>query len=460
MSSSHSAGPTKGNLAERFRRVMETSQRAQEEPDYTKMTLEELGQSVITFGEAKKGQTYEKVLQGDQSYVTWFTTKFAGSQKYPHRRFLFYVQKFVEQAETIQVTAQPKSRPAPKSNPHMMVHLTDEDTPVPEVSDDENTYVGSHRGTASTDLPTGKPSEPEDQQSRSGDGTDRWTASGTDSSPEGRGRTVGSAAVTPICNSDTAGQVTSHDVPTTSTEVEECIDVEFFQDCFTSNHMTDNHIRHEMWSYWCKRFHVSNLQQVQQHFSRPGIDVLEVYCSQDSQLTHQCLNQGLSAARFSRKHGDLNTITGRHMLYDMLWQLRPKHIWVAPTCKPWCCWSRLNAAKSKALAQRIDQERRSENVHLLLCDALLHLQLWRSNDCHFHLEQPQGSELINQREMHQVMLHTFRAICDMCNAGKLHHPETGNPLRKRTQILTTSQIMYHFGKTAVYGWPCSWCHSG
>ena len=139
MSSSHSAVPTKGNLAERFRRVMETSQRAQEEPDYTKMTLEELGQSVITFGEAKKGQTYEKVLQGDQSYVTWFTTKFADSQKYPHRRFLFYVQKFVEQAETIQVTAQPKSRPAPKSNPHMMVHLTDEDTHVPEVSDDENT---------------------------------------------------------------------------------------------------------------------------------------------------------------------------------------------------------------------------------------------------------------------------------------------------------------------------------
>jgi hypothetical protein len=118
---------------------METSQRAQEEPDYTKMTLEELGQSVITFGEAKKGQSYEKVLRGDQSYVTWFTTKFADSQKYPHRRFLFYVQKFVEQEETIQVTARPKSRPAPKSNPHMMVHLTDEDTPVPEVSDDENT---------------------------------------------------------------------------------------------------------------------------------------------------------------------------------------------------------------------------------------------------------------------------------------------------------------------------------
>ena len=138
MSSSHSVCPTKGNLADRFRRVMETSQGSQEEPDYTKMTLEELGQSVITFGEAKKGQTYEKVLQGDQSYVTWFTTKFAHSQKYHHRRFLFYVQKFVEQAETIQVTAQPKNRPAPKSNPHMMVHLIDEDTPVPEVSDEEN----------------------------------------------------------------------------------------------------------------------------------------------------------------------------------------------------------------------------------------------------------------------------------------------------------------------------------
>ena len=302
--------------------------------------------------------------------------------------------------------------------------------------------VGSHRRSTSTDQPTGKPSGTEDQQLGGGDGADCGSTSRPDSSLEGRRGTVESAA-TPNDSSDLAGQVSSHDDHIMKTEAEECIDVDFFQDCFMSKHMPDNHIRHEMWSYWHERFNVNSLQQVQQHFSRPGIDVLEVYCSQKSQLTQQCLSQGLSAARFSRKHGDLNTITGRHRLYDMLWYLRPKHLWVAPTCKPWCCWSRLNAAKSEALAQRIDQERRSENVHLLLCDALLHLQLWRSNDCHFHLEQPQGSELVHQREMHQVMLHTFRAICDMCHAGKLHHPETGNPLRKRTQVLTTSQIMYH-----------------
>lgn len=187
---------------------------------------------------------------------------------------------------------------------------------------------------------------------------------------------------------------------------------------------------------------MGDARQIQQHFSRPGIDVLEVYCSQDSQLTQQCLSQGLSAARFSRKHGDLNTITGRHVLYDTLWRLRPKHIWVAPTCKPWCCWNRLNAAKSEELAIRIQQERQSENVHLLLCDALFRLQLWRKDECHFHLEQPQGSDLIHQREMHLVNQHTLRSLCDMCTAGQLCHPDTGNLLRKRTQILTTSQIMH------------------
>ena len=137
-SSSETSG--KENLAERFRRVMEVSQKSSEEPDFSKMTLEELGQSVITFGEAKKGQSYETVVKGDQSYVAWFTNKFANSPKYHHRRFLHYVQKFVEQAEAMQGTVQPKSRPAPKGPSQLMVHLPEEPTPI-DVSDEEETAL-------------------------------------------------------------------------------------------------------------------------------------------------------------------------------------------------------------------------------------------------------------------------------------------------------------------------------
>jgi hypothetical protein len=37
----------------------------------------------------------------------------------------------------------------------------------------------------------------------------------------------------------------------------------------------------------------------------PGVDLLEVYCSSDSQLTHQCIRQGLKALRFGLREGNL-----------------------------------------------------------------------------------------------------------------------------------------------------------
>ena len=125
------------NLAERYRRVMDQSQKTQEEPDYTKMSLTELGQSVIMFGEAKKGQTFEKVVQSDQSYVAWFTNKFQSSQKHEHRKFLYFVQKFVEKAEKMPIANQAMGQDLPKSQGHMTVQYPEEAVPVIDLSDDE-----------------------------------------------------------------------------------------------------------------------------------------------------------------------------------------------------------------------------------------------------------------------------------------------------------------------------------
>eukprot|EP00435_Cladocopium_sp_Y103_P001047 s2611_g1.t1 len=303
--------------------------------------------------------------------------------------------------------------------------------------------VGHHRRPASTDQPDGEQSKPEDHQPRGGAGPDCRPTSRTDLPSEG------SRAAVDL--SDSQSDPISKDVCQPSAEVNlindihlsDCIDVEFFQDCLLTDCMPDNPMLLEMWSYWKQRFNFSDATSVRRHFAQPGIDLLEVYCSQDSQLTKQAWEQGLSVARFSLKNGDLSTLSGRHVLYETLWQLRPRHLWLAPKCKPWCSWSRLNSAKSERLAHQIQQERQGESVHLLLCDALIHLQLWRQDDCHCHLEQPQGSELVHQREMFMAQRYTLKAICDMCTAGKLHHPETHSFLRKRTQVLTTSSIMFH-----------------
>ena len=223
---------------------------------------------------------------------------------------------------------------------------------------------------------------------------------------------------------------------------EQVVDQAYFQDVLNNQVDRANWVYEEMWTYWKKKHPQFQLHEFQRHFSTSHCDLLEVYCSEDSQLTQQTSKLGLNAQRFSLRHGDLSTFQGRCKLYDVLWVLRPQHVWTAPRCGPWSNWNRFNASKSPELADRIMAERRSENVHLLLCDALFRVQDWRGDFFHFHLEQPQGSELAFQKEMETIIENTFKAICDMCTAGKLKHPTSHDYLRKRTQILTTSEIVW------------------
>ena len=109
----------------------------------------------------------------------------------------------------------------------------------------------------------------------------------------------------------------------------------------------------EMHQYWKQKFGVPDLHEQRKHLLRPGIDLLEVYCSPDSALTQAADKSGLVASRFGLRQGDLSTFAGRCALYDQLWRKRPKHIWVSPKCGPWCSWSRLNLMKSQELAQPI-----------------------------------------------------------------------------------------------------------
>ena len=97
---------------------------------------------------------------------------------------------------------------------------------------------------------------------------------------------------------------------------------------------------------------------------------------------------------------------------------------------------------SPELAKKIMQDRQEDCVHLLLCDALFQFQEWRHPECHAHLEQPDGSQMVYQEELQAVLDQAFRAKCDMCAAGQLKNPITGDALKKSTQVLTTSKLMF------------------
>ena len=237
---------------------------------------------------------------------------------------------------------------------------------------------------------------------------------------------------------------------------EEVVDVEYFESLVCQKNLcpSEHPILEEMIKYLCKQNECSTVD-FWKHFQRPGIDLLEVYCSSESELTNQGIKAGLSTRRFGLRQGDLSTFAGRCVLYEHLWKFRPKHVWLSPKCGPWSNWSRLNMNKSLQLESQIKRERQSEKIHLQVCSGLFLFQLQRGPVYHCHVEQPAGSELMQQAELRPVTDHAIQALCDMCTAGNLMHPETHERLRKSTQIWTTSQIM----QRALEQYQCVGAHS-
>ena len=68
--------------------------------------------------------------------------------------------------------------------------------------------------------------------------------------------------------------------------------------------------------------------------SRP-VDLLEVYCEPNSQLTQQVTKLGGCALRFTIQDGDLRTSEGINKLWMWVHMYEPRNIWVAPECKFW-----------------------------------------------------------------------------------------------------------------------------
>ena len=58
------------------------------------------------------------------------------------------------------------------------------------------------------------------------------------------------------------------------------------------------------------------------------LDLLEIYCEENSQLTEQAKRLGLRAKRFTFQDGDLSTSAGRTALWKVILEEKPKEIWV------------------------------------------------------------------------------------------------------------------------------------
>ena len=147
------------------------------------------------------------------------------------------------------------------------------------------------------------------------------------------------------------------------------------------------------------------------------IDLLEIYCEPNSQLSKQVQRMGGKSLRFTKDDGDLSTPDGQQKLWGWIYLFEPRHIWVAPECRLWGNFSRFNMGRSTTMFDQINLKRKTDGPHLVLCNQLYLHQISESR--HFHLEQPKGSEMVLQPELDDVRKGTLPATFDMCRVGKL-----------------------------------------
>lgn len=198
----------------------------------------------------------------------------------------------------------------------------------------------------------------------------------------------------------------------------------------------------------------SIVQHHQQHCSGKGqrLDLLEVFCGPQSQLTAQTQRLGYRAERFGMLQGDLRTLQGRDSLFHKLVVHRPRNVWFSPTCGPWSGFSCLNGSRSIESWDALQQDRMEHLGQLALGVVILRFQRQHSN--HMHWEQPRGSIMLKVPYMQEVRYYMLSVDVDLCTAGDLRDPNNGLLIKKTLTIMTTSNYMVK----SLHGLRCPGTH--
>ena len=166
----------------------------------------------------------------------------------------------------------------------------------------------------------------------------------------------------------------------------------------------------------------------------------EIFCSSQSPLTHQVHQLEGQAFRHGEDQGDLATTNGRQKLFQKICMHRPKHLWFSPTCGPWSSWSSLNASRSIGHMEEYHQKRHDLRYQLALGVVLYRYQILHGR--HFHWEQPQRSLMFLHSGLNEIHEHTRSCMFDMCEAGNLRDPKSGDYMKKGMHILTTNEDVF------------------
>ena len=164
----------------------------------------------------------------------------------------------------------------------------------------------------------------------------------------------------------------------------------------------------------------------------------EVYVDQGNlslYLTQK--HDDVEASTFSLPEWDFNEPKVRAEFIQLLREVSPDFIWMAPPCRKWSAMQRLNRRtpeQRKALKDTRDDE---ENSHLTLVKDVSEVTKVIESD--YAMEHPHGAESWDTETL-QSMKGYFEGICNRCQTGLYYKDaKQEGPVRKQTRKRTNSR---------------------
>ena len=144
---------------------------------------------------------------------------------------------------------------------------------------------------------------------------------------------------------------------------------------------------------------------------------------------------GVPSIKIGLQYGqDLNRLSDRRKLMQLIALLRPRHVWFSFPCGCWGPWSRFNMARNEKCRESILAQRAVARRHLHAVSEAWSLQTTLGGHC--HAENPLSSEAWGELTLGDV----YAVRVDQCALG-LRCPKTRLPVMKPTQIATTQRSL-------------------
>ena len=164
----------------------------------------------------------------------------------------------------------------------------------------------------------------------------------------------------------------------------------------------------------------------------------EVYVDQGNLSVHLARRyEDVEVSGFSLPEWNFLDKGVRAEFADLLREVSPDFVWIAPPCRKWSSIQRLNL-RTEAQRKKLMKERRSEEEsHLSLVSEVA--KITKEDENNYACEHPHGADSWKTKTM-ESMKGYFEAVCNRCRTGLwFDDGHCCGPVRKQTRIRTSSR---------------------